>query len=130
MAKYTHIVKGNFSPTDIKNIYSRINVNSMFAALSDLNTMGAVKLWFYLTVRLNNEESWDLSPKECVNSIGLKDDALRDAKKLMVKKGYLENLGDDNYIFHQVPIKTEEEEKPQTKMSDLHTTQNTINWEF
>ena len=129
MAKYTHISKGDFALTDKDNPYSRMNVDTMFAALKDLGTMGAVKLWLYLSVRLNDENEWDLSPKECGNSIGLKDDALRDAKKLMVKKGYLEDLGDDSYIFHQKPLEQETEKKPETKLSDLHTKRN-MEWEF
>ena len=76
---------------------------------------GAIKLWFYLTVRLNDNETWKLSPKECINSIGLKDDALRDAKKLLIKKGYMEDLGDDCFIFNQDPIFMEPTEEPETK---------------
>ena len=63
--------------------------------------------------------------------VGLKDDALRDAKKLLVKKGYLEDLGEDNYIFHQVPEATEKEEK---KKEEHHPTladiRNPSYWEF
>lgn len=127
MAKYTHIAKGDFGITDSEHPYSRINVESMFHAMNDLNTMGAIKLWFYLTVRLNDNETWKLSPKECINSIGLKDDALRDAKKLLIKKGYMEDLGDDCFIFNQDPIFMEPIEEPETK-----TTANSelAKWDF
>ena len=40
MAKYTHIAKGEFGITDSEHPYSRINVESMFHAMNDLNTMG------------------------------------------------------------------------------------------
>lgn len=122
MAKYTSITKGDFGITDGEHPYSRVNVDSMFRALSELNTMGAVKLWLYLTVRLNDRDIWQLSPKECANSIGLKDDALRDAKKLMVKKGYLEDLGDDCYVFNQNPIVVKEEKKIEVEKK--------VEWEF
>ena len=126
MAKYTHISRGDFALTDKDNPYSRINVETMFSALKDLGTMGAVKLWLYLSVRLNDEEEWDLSPKECGNSVGLKDDALRDAKRLMVKKGYLEDLGGDTYIFHQKPKEVETEKSIETKI----TKKSSMDWEF
>lgn len=127
MAKYTHIAKGEFGITDAEHPYSRVNVDCMFHALKDLNTMGAVKLWFYLTVRLNDNDTWKLSPKECINSIGLKDDALRDAKKLLISKGYLEDLGDDCYMFNQIPIVIEKKEETETKDT---TGNGDIKWDF
>ena len=131
MAKYTHINKGNFAETDKKNVYSRFNVDAMFTAMKDIGTMGGFKLWCYLSVRLNDREEWDLSPKECGNSVGLKDDALRDAKRLLVKKGYLEDLGEDTYIFHQISTEMTAKEKDDTEsMIKKMVGATKIEWEF
>lgn len=68
--------------------------------MQDLNGSSGLLLWLYLDKNANGYKL-ELSQKAC-EEWGLKKDSYYRAKKELESKGYLEQAGAGQYIFHEV----------------------------
>lgn len=94
---------------NVRNLYTRINLVALHKAMSELKTMGEMKLWLYFA-KNKDEYTFGLSPADC-ETYGLKRDAYHTAVDNLIKRGYLQRQGKagNKYFFIEKGIC---EEKP------------------
>ncbi len=90
---------------DEENYYTRINLKALQKAMSELRTMGEIKLWLYLTQNKDGL-TLGLSAATC-EKYGIKIDAYHTAVKNLIKKGYLQHKSGNTYIFKEIGIPME-----------------------
>lgn len=92
---------------NVRNLYTRINLVALHKAMSELKTMGEIKLWLYLA-KNKDEYTFGLSQADC-ETYGLKKDAYHTAVKSLIKKGYLQRIGKtgNKYFFIEKGVCTE-----------------------
>ena len=83
---------------NVRNHYARINLVALHKAMSELKTMGEMKLWLYLA-KNKDEYTFGLSPADC-ETYGLKRDAYHTAVDNLIKKGYLQKIGKAGNAYH------------------------------
>lgn len=81
--------------------YLLINQDAMKDAMNNLSTMGAFKLWCYLSKNTTNY-TLALSQVDCADW-GIKRTAYYDAKKELMTKGYLVEIDAGHLEFIQRP---------------------------
>ena len=77
----------------------------MRKAMSELMSMGEIKLWLYFAKNQNNH-TFDLSCVDC-GKYGIKPDAYHAAVDKLIAKGYLQHKSGNAYIFNEMGISTE-----------------------
>lgn len=84
---------------NVRNLYARINLVALHKAMSELTTMGEMKLWLYLA-KNKDEYTFGLSKEDC-KTYGLKSDAYHSAVNKLIEKGYLKRQGKtgNKYFF-------------------------------
>lgn len=100
----------NKEPCDNRqNLYAQINLAALRKAMSELKTMGEIKLWLYMAKNQNNH-IFDLSCVDC-GKYGIKTDAYHSAVEKLILKGYLQHKSGNTYYFKEKGVSTE---KPYT----------------
>lgn len=90
---------------EYKNLYARINQKALQKAMLELNTMGEIKLWLYLS-KNKPDYKLHLSCVEC-GKYGIKPDAYHAAVKRLIQKGYLQHISGNTYNFIELGTTTE-----------------------
>lgn len=83
------------------NIYCR----NLEAAARDLTGV-AFKLYCYLA-SFENGYSLDYSPQDLADKYGISINSARDAVRILIDKGYLAEIDNNEYLFKEVPYKGE-----------------------
>ena len=85
------ISKFNYEPCSGKTpeeYYAAINLAALDHAMQDLTSLGAFKLWLYLSKRMPGTTDFALSQVDCAN-YGIKRSTYYGAKRELIEKGYL-----------------------------------------
>lgn len=90
---------------DKQHLYTRINLEAMQSAMKELKKVGAFKLWLYLA-KNQDQYRFDLSCEDC-KRWGVKADSFHTGINELIKKGYLQKVSGNFYIFHEMPPSTE-----------------------
>lgn len=77
--------------------------------MNELSTVGAVKLWLYLT-RHQDSFEFALSSKDCIDNWGITASQYRTGFKELVDKGYLAEINGNHYAFYDLPQTAESSE--------------------
>lgn len=96
--KVVTVVKEKCSNTEF---YAKININALHKAMSNLKT-NSFKLWIYFA-KNQPYHTFELSCADC-NQWGIKSDAYHSAVKDLINKGYLINIGGNEYTFYEIAI--------------------------
>lgn len=75
---------------------------------------GAFKLWCYFAKNINNYE-FALSSKAVEENFGIKIKQYNNAVKELMEEGYLVNTKGNNYVFHEISVKTKGNNDVNTK---------------
>lgn len=84
-----------------KDLYAKINIKALQKAMLELKT-SAFKLWIYFA-KNQPYHTFELSCADCAKW-GLKPDAYHAAVKDLINKGYLKNVGGNDYLFEEIGI--------------------------
>lgn len=104
------IVKVQKAPADKNNLYSIINIEAAHNAMKDLSeTKAGFMLWYYFAENQNGYE-FALSSKAVENATGIKIKAYNSAIAAMIEKGYLVNTKGEYYVFHEIPVRENEDD--------------------
>ena len=104
------IVKVQKAPADKSNLYSIINIEAAHNAMRDLaETKAGFMLWYYFAENQNGYE-FALSSKAVEAATGIKIKAYNSAIAAMVEKGYLVNTKGNYYVFHEIPVRKNEDD--------------------
>lgn len=82
---------------DSEHFYSRIS-NEAYGEVVRICKPYEQILWIYFH-RLRLNEYWDLSPQALMNEFGGSEKSWREARKGLIDKGYLRDLGNGLYEF-------------------------------
>ena len=82
-------------------LYTKINLDSLHSAALDLDA-GAFKLWCYF-VKNQDNYVFALSRQTVEETFGIKVKQYNNAISELIKKGYLEEVQQYKYIFHEKP---------------------------
>ena len=88
-------------PCDLKNHYSKINIDALQNAMNVLTKMCSMKLWLFLSKNQNGYK-FDLSCADC-QKWGLKPDSYHAAVNDLIEKGFLVKLSGNQYVFKEMP---------------------------
>ena len=87
---------------DTSHPYVLMGIIPFQRACKDLNNVGEIKLWLYLSHHQDGFK-FNLSQKAC-ESWGIKKDSYYRAVDKLIEKGYLiPTEKEDNYIFTEIP---------------------------
>ena len=104
------VVKVQKAPADKQNLYSIINIEAAHNAMKDLaDTKAGFMLWYYFAENQNGYE-FALSSKAVEAETGIKIKAYNSAIAAMIEKGYLENTKGNYYVFHEIPVRENEDD--------------------
>ena len=104
------VVKVQKAPVDNINKYSKINIEAAHNAMKDLaETKAGFMLWYYFAENQNGYE-FALSSKAVENATGIKIKAYNSAIAAMIDKGYLVNTKGNYYVFHEIPVRENEDD--------------------
>ena len=90
---------------DKQHLYTRINLEAIQCAMNELKKVGAFKLWLYFA-KNQDQYRFDLSCEDC-KRWGVKADSFHTGINELIKKGYLQKVSGNFYIFHEMPPSTE-----------------------
>ena len=89
----------NKEPCDGRNVYAKINIESLKKAMCGLKP-SELKLWLYLSRNIDGR-TFDLSQVDC-EGYGLKKDAYHDAVNGLISKGYLLHKMGNEFTFREM----------------------------
>ena len=95
------VVEVQKEPCDKTHLYSMRNLEAEAAAARDLKYSTMI-LWLYLSRNQNGYEL-ALSPKDVEETMGLSERTYRTCKDELIEKGYLVKVGDNQYMFYEMP---------------------------
>ena len=98
------IITVNTTREFIDDEFTKINSESVFKAMSELSPI-EFKMYLYLMVEPSNNEIV-LSTKYAAERTGASKRGVQDSIVSLIKKGYLQQVNGNNYIFHENPIST------------------------
>ena len=95
------IVRIERSPCDDIHLCSMRNIEAENAAARDLKYSSMI-LWLYCS-RYQDGDEFILSPKAVKETMGLSERTYRTCKSELIEKGYLVKVGDNHYMFYEMP---------------------------
>lgn len=88
-------------PIEEQDTYLKVNQEALRAAMDNLNTMGSLKLWLYLS-RHCEGYIFALSSKDCAKDWGITVDTYKSAVKKLIALEYLQPIDEDSNIYRFV----------------------------
>lgn len=95
------IVRIESSPCDDIHLCSMRNIEAECAAARDLKYSTMI-LWLYCS-QYQDGDKFILSPKAVKETMGLNERTYRTCKDELIEKGYLVKVGDNQYMFYEMP---------------------------
>ena len=95
------IVRIESSPCDNIHLCSMRNIEAECAAARDLKYSSMI-LWLYCSQRPDMDK-FVLNPRDVKETMGMNERTYTRCKDELIEKGYLVKVGDNHYMFYEMP---------------------------